>query len=95
MDSKCMGIFGGFSVNMVPTPPPTPTLSGKFNLIELTKLLKVGIGTHLYPKTPPPLPGKVSRFEHESISAQKNMLCLMDIITFLGDLNEFVHSKCD
>lgn len=34
--------------------PPPPTLSGKFNLIELTKLLKVGIGTHLYPKTPPP-----------------------------------------
>lgn len=76
------GAFWGVFRQYGSDPPPTPTLSGKFNLIELTKLLKVGIGTHLYPKTPPPLPGKVSRFEHESISAQKNMLCLMDIITF-------------
>lgn len=48
------GAFWGVFRQYGSDPPPTPTLSGKFNLIELTKLLKVGIGTHLYPKTPPP-----------------------------------------
>lgn len=63
--------------------PPIPHSFWKIQSHRIDKITK---SRHRNISLPldPPLPGKVSRSAHESISAKfpKNMLCLTDIITF-------------